>query len=123
MSVMMLLREAPNGHTDNLIEAGFMLAFARLTRTEMLAVSVNPDEGCYLILLRFGSQQDNKDEFLHLLRADEITAKLHNQICAPLESEIRRAQPLEEALSVEVLSRIILVAAMNSWDDLAVNGY
>lgn len=89
---------------------GYMLAYARMTDTRMLALLGDPEADAYESLFSFNSSE-NKDEFLRLLRSNETTNCDDEMILVPIQKEIDDAQPLFKVLPREVFHQATLIAA------------
>ena len=107
---------------SNAESIGLMLSFARATNTALLCRRQGSDANCYWLLLGFSSSE-NMQEIMHLLRSEERTAIFWTQMCAVLDSEVRLAQPLDEILPKDVLHQLVWTAAMNPWEQFAINGH
>lgn len=90
---------------------GYMLAYARVTDTRMLALIGSAKDGAYELLFSFKSSA-NKTEFLRLLQANDATACEEEEILVPRQSEIEAAQPIATMLPQDVLSHVFGIAAM-----------
>jgi hypothetical protein len=91
---------------------GYMLAYARMTDTRMLALVGDPAADAYEFLFSFTSAE-NKAAFLRLLQANEATACEEEEILAPSPEEIREAEPIAKVLPLEVLRRVLMVATLH----------
>jgi hypothetical protein len=89
---------------------GYMLAYARMTDTRMLALG-DPKADIYELLFSFSSSE-NKAEFLQLLQANEATACGDEEILVPHSSEIEAAQPIERVLLADVMRQVPVIAVM-----------
>lgn len=92
---------------------GYMLAYARMTDTRMLALVGSAKDGAYELLFSFNSPA-NKAEFLRLLQSNDATACEEEEILVPRQSEIEAAQPIAKVLPGDVLPHVFGVAAMLS---------
>lgn len=95
---------------------GYMLAYARMTDTRMLALVGDPEADVYELLFSFNSRE-NKAEFLRRLQAHDATACEAEDIMIPHPNEIRAAQPIAEVLPSDVLRRVFTIAAMHLGDE------
>jgi hypothetical protein len=95
---------------------GYMLAFARMTDTRMLALVGDPDGDAYELLFSFNSAE-NKAEFLRLLQSNDATTCEDEEIITPHPSEIEAALPVARVLPNDVLRRVFTVAAMHLGND------
>jgi len=94
---------------------GYMLAYAQMTDTRMLALVGDRKEDAYELLFSFNSSE-NKAEFLRLLQANDATACEDEEILVPHKGEIEAAQPIAKVLPEDVLRQATVVAAMQ-WSD------
>ena len=85
---------------------GYMLAYARQTDADMLALA-NGEPGTYKLLFSFDSH-DSLFDFLRLLHLNEATAQA--EIHLPEASEIRLARPLPSVLPVDLVPQIMQFA-------------
>ncbi len=85
---------------------GYMLAYARQTDAEMLALA-DGVPGAYKLLFSFDSH-DSLFDFLRLLHLNEVTAQA--EIHLPKASEIRLARPLPTVLPVDLVPQIMQFA-------------
>lgn len=100
---------------------GVTLAMARKTDTAMLCTDVDSGGRDYWLLLGFLSSE-TMHEFMDILRRDDRTEILYAQMSAALNSDVRRAQPLDELLPQDVLRNVIWTAALTPSELYAVNG-
>jgi hypothetical protein len=89
---------------------GYMLAYAQMSDTRMLALLGDPEADAYELLFSFNSP-DNKAEFLRLLRSNEATNCEDEMILVPIQKEIDDAQPLFKVLPRDVFHQATLIAA------------
>jgi hypothetical protein len=87
---------------------GYMLAYARQTDAEVLAVAISAERGAYKLLFSFNRTEDLLD-FLRLLHLNPATGR--TKIYVPQASEIRSARPLSSVLPVEIVPQIMQFAA------------
>jgi hypothetical protein len=85
---------------------GYMLAYARQTDADMLAVA-DGKPGTYKLLFSFDSH-DNLFDFLRLLHLNEATSKA--EVHLPEASEIRSARPLPTVLPFDLVPQIMQFA-------------
>lgn len=86
---------------------GYMLAYARQTAAEVLALPSGGGPGFYRLLFSFTSP-DNLVDFLRLLHLNEVTAQV--EIDVPAAREIREARPFPAVLPVDVVPQIVQFA-------------
>jgi hypothetical protein len=98
---------------------GYMLHYARMTGTRMLALVGDHKEDVYELLFSFASPE-GKAQFLWLLQSNDATAYEDEEILVPHPSEIKSAQPIETVLPSDVLHRVHAVAAMPSDRDPSI---
>jgi hypothetical protein len=89
---------------------GYMLAYAQMTDTRMLALVGDPKADAYELLFSFSSP-NNKTEFLRLLRSNEATNCEDELILVPRQTEIEAAQPIARVLPEDVMRQVTVVAA------------
>jgi hypothetical protein len=89
---------------------GYMLAFAQMTDTRMLALVGDPKADAYE--LSSFSSPANKAEFLRLLQSNDATACEEFEILVPDPSEIEAAQPIARVLPADVVQQVTAMAAM-----------
>jgi hypothetical protein len=90
---------------------GYMLAYAQMTDTRMLALVGDPREDAYELLFSFSSPV-NKSEFLRLLQSNDATKCDDELILVPTLAEIEAAQPIAEVLPEDVTRQVTVIAAM-----------
>ena len=90
---------------------GYMLAYAQMTDTRMLALVGDPNADVYELLFSFSSSE-NKAEFLRLLRSNDATDCEDDEILVPRQDEIEAAQPIARVLPEDVMRQVTLIAAM-----------
>lgn len=88
---------------------GYMLAYSQMTDTRMLALVGDPAADAYELLFSFNSLV-NKEEFLRLLKSNEITDCEDEMILFPVQKKIDAAQPLSKVLPIDVFQRVTLIA-------------
>jgi hypothetical protein len=89
---------------------GYMLAYAQMTDTRMLALVGDPAADAYQLLFSFNSP-NNKEDFLRLLMSNEETRCEDFEIMIPPQEEIDVAQPISKVLPMDVFQRVTLIAA------------
>ncbi len=75
---------------------GYMMAYAQVTDTRMLALLGDPDADAYELLFSFNSSE-NKAQFLHLLMSNEETRCEDFEIMIPQQDEIDRCPAHSES--------------------------
>ncbi len=88
---------------------GYMLAYAQMTDTRMLALVGDPQPDAYELLFSFNSSE-NKTEFLRLLKSNEETNCEDEEILIPHPSEIEAAQPIARVLPEDVMRQVTLIS-------------
>lgn len=91
---------------------GYLLAYARMTDTRMLALVGDPEADAYGLLFSFTSAE-NKAAFLCLLQANEATACEPEEIMVPRLDEIHAAEPIANVLPLDILRRVLMVATLH----------
>jgi hypothetical protein len=102
-----LPRHDPEDRARATESIGYMLAYAHLTDTRMLALLGDAD--AYELLFSFSSSE-NKLQFLRLLRSNEVTDCEDEMIMVPHQKEIDAAQPLFQVLPADVFQQVTLTA-------------
>jgi hypothetical protein len=90
---------------------GYMLAYAQMTDTRMLALLGDRNADAYELLFSFNSSE-NKAQFIHLLMSNEETRCEDFEIMIPPQEEIDAAQPIAKVLPEDVFQRVTLSATM-----------
>jgi hypothetical protein len=94
---IVIIEFLPKDHVEDRTEAaeriGYMLAYAQMTDTRMLALLGDPQADAYELLFSFNSAE-NKTEFLRLLNSNELSAYDDKLIQVPPQDEIDAAQLL-----------------------------
>lgn len=90
---------------------GYMLAYAQMTDTRMVALVGDPNADAYELLFSFSSPS-NKAEFLRLLQSNDETRVDDDMILIPRQEEIEAAQPIARVLPEDVMRQVTVVAAM-----------
>lgn len=90
---------------------GYMLAYANMTDTRMLALVGSAQDGAYELLFSFNSTE-NKMEFLRLLQSNEATACEEEEILVPRQEEIDAAQPIARVLPADVFRQVMVTFMM-----------
>jgi hypothetical protein len=91
---------------------GYMLAFAQMTNTRMLALVGDAAAHCYELLFSFDTP-DHKSEFLRLIQSNEATACTEEEIHLLQQEEIDAAQPMDKVLPSDVMRQVGLIAALH----------
>lgn len=89
----------------------YMLAFAQMTDTRMVALIGDPEADAYELLFSFSSP-GNKAEFLRLLKSNDATDCEDDEILVPEQAEIDAAQPIARVLPEDVMQRVTIMATM-----------
>jgi hypothetical protein len=92
---------------------GFMLGYAQMTNTRMLALVGSAKDNVYELLFSFDSPE-HKAEFLRLLQSNDATRIEEEEILVPPQDEIDEAQPIARVLPQDVLPHVLGIAAMLS---------
>ena len=110
-AVEFLNDEDPAGRDLAADTIGYLLGYAHLTNTRLLALLGDPDMMAYEILFSFSSSSGKK-RFLDLIRSnDELGNEyVENELIQPVNEEVRDAQPLATVLPKTALTRALLVA-------------
>jgi hypothetical protein len=90
---------------------GYMLAYAQMTDTGMVALVGDPSADAYELLFSFTSS-GNKAEFLRLLQSNDETRCDDDMILIPRQDEIEAAQPIARVLPEDVMRQVTVTAAM-----------
>lgn len=90
---------------------GYMLAYANMTDTRMLALVGSAKDGAYELLFSFNSNE-NKMEYLRLLQSNEATACEEEEILVPRQEEIDAAQPIACILPADVFRHVMVTSSM-----------
>lgn len=90
---------------------GYMLAYANMTDTRMLALVGSAKEGAYELLFSFNSTE-NKMEFLRLLQSNDATACEEEEILVPRQDEIDAAQLITRVLPADVFRHVMVTSSM-----------
>src|ERR1700683_122489 len=103
---------------------GYLIGYAQLTNTRVLALLGDPDASAYELLFSFSSPEE-KNEFLNLVRSNEDMGNDYIiELTPPTAEEIRNARPLATVLPQDVLTHVVLIAATlcaGAEDDRAVS--
>jgi hypothetical protein len=93
-------------------DIGYLLAYAWLTDTRVLALIGDPDAEVYEILFSFSSLP-GKRRFLDLVRGNQGMgySYVEEEFIVPVASEIRDARPLAMVLPNDVVEEATLLAA------------
>jgi hypothetical protein len=85
-----LPKDDVEGRTEAADRIGYMLAYAQMTDTRMLALLGDPQADAYELLFSFNSSED-KVEFFRLLNSNELSACDDEFIQVPPQDEIDAA--------------------------------
>ncbi len=111
---IVLVTFLPRHRPDALARAtegiGYMLAYAQMTDTRMLALLGDPQGDAYELLFSFSSPK-NKAEFLHLLQSNRKTEFEEEEILVPTRREIEAAQPIARVLPEDVMRQVTTIAS------------
>jgi hypothetical protein len=106
-----LRRDDDEGRARGAESIGYLLGFAQMTDTRMLALVGDAEADVYELLFSFSSME-NKDEFLRLLHSNDATDCEDNKILVPRQDEIEAAQPIALVLPEDVMRQVTLIATM-----------
>src|SRR5271165_1162967 len=99
---------------------GYLVGYANLTNTRVLALLGDPDTSAYELLFSFSSTEE-KNEFLNLVRSNEDMGNDYvTELTPPTTKEIRNARPLATVLPQDALTHAMLIAATLCADRLFV---
>ena len=92
-------------------DLGYLLGYALLTDTRVLAVLGDSSADTYEILFSFSSAE-LKESFLDLIRSNEEMGELYirDEFLIPTASEIRHALPLSTVLPPDVVQDAAVIA-------------
>ena len=100
----------PEGRLFGADIVGYLVGYARLTNTRVLALIGDPDAGAYELLFPFSSPEE-KNEFLSLVRSNEDMGNDYViEFTSPTTEEIRNARPLATVLPHDALTHAMLIA-------------
>jgi hypothetical protein len=110
-SVEFLPEDDPEGREDTADTIGYLLGYAHMTNTRLLALLADPHEVAYEILFSFHSPE-LKAKFMGLIRSNQELGNdyIENDLMRPTVEEIRNARPLAAVLPDEVMARVALLA-------------
>jgi hypothetical protein len=101
----------PEGRLFGADIVGYLIGYAQLTNTRVLALLGDPDASAYELLFSFSSPEE-KNEFLNLVRSNEDMGNDYIiELTPPTAEEIRNARPLATVLPQEALTHAMLIAA------------
>jgi hypothetical protein len=95
---------------------GYLMGYAQMTNTRMLALLGDPEAQAYELLFSFRSAA-NKEEFLRLVQSNEITETDPDLIGPPSRSEIEDARPIAMVLDEDVIRHATAIAVTLVVDD------
>ena len=114
----------PEGRLFGADIVGYLVGYAQLTNTRVLALLGDPDTSAYELLFSFLSTED-KNEFLNLVRSNEDMGNDYiTELTPPTTKEIRNARPLATVLPHDALTHAMPIAATlcaGTEDDLAAS--
>ena len=114
----------PEGRLFGADIVGYLVGYAQLTNTRVLALIGDSDAYAYELLFSFSSPVEKK-EFLNLVRSNEDMGKDYiSEFTPPTTKEIRDARPLATVLPQDALTHALLIAAIlcaGKEDDRAVS--
>jgi hypothetical protein len=103
---------------------GYLVGYAQLTNTRVLALLGDPDASAYELLFSFSSPEEKK-VFLSLVRSNEDMGNDYmSEFTSPTTEKIRNARPLATVLPQDALTDAMLIAATlcaGTEDDRAVS--
>ncbi len=103
--------DAPEGRLFGADIVGYLVGYAQLTNTRVLALIGDPDANAYELLFSFSSPEE-KNEFLNLVRSNEDMGNDYiSELTPPTAEEIRNARPLATVLPQDALIHAVLIAA------------
>jgi len=109
--LVFLPRDDAEDRTRTAEAIGYMMAYAQMTDTRMLALVGDPNADAYELLFSFNSSE-NKAQFIHLLMSNEETRCEDFEIMIPPQEEIDAAQPIARVLPEGVMERVTIIATM-----------
>jgi hypothetical protein len=114
----------PEGRLFGADIVGYLVGYAQLTNTRVLALLGDPDASAYELLFSFSSPEE-KNEFLNLVRSNEdMGTDYVIELTPPTTEEIRNARPLATVLPHDALTHAMLIAVTlcaGKEDDRAVS--
>jgi hypothetical protein len=114
----------PEGRLFGADIVGYLVGYAQLTNTPVLALIGDPDASAYELLFSFSSPEE-KSEFLNLVRSNgEMGDEYISELTPPTTEEIRDARPLATVLPHDALTHAMLIAVTlcaGKEDDRAVS--
>ena len=92
-------------------DLGYLLGYAQLTDTRVLALLGDRSADTYEILFSFSSAE-LKERFLDLIRSNEDMGELYlrDEFLIPTANEIQNALPLSAVLPTDVLQDAVVIA-------------
>jgi hypothetical protein len=98
---------------------GYLLGYAQMTDTRMLALLGDPEAQAYELLVSFRTPAQ-REAFLKLVQSNEITETDLDLIGPPSLSEIEEARPLAMVLDDDVVQRAMAISIfLTTGDDSA----
>ena len=123
-TVEFLPGDDPEGRLFAADIVGYLVGYAQLTNTRVLALIGDPDASAYELLFSFSSPEE-KNEFLNLVRANQDMGNDYVvEFTPPTAEEIRNARPLAIVLPHDALTNAMLIAVAvcaGTEDDRAVS--
>src|ERR1700691_768735 len=114
----------PEGRLFGADIVGYLIGYAQLTNTRVLALLGDPDASAYELLFSFSSPEEKK-VFLSLVRSNEDMGNDYmSEFTSPTTEKIRNARPLATVLPQDALTDAMLIAATlcaGTEDDRAVS--
>ena len=94
-------------------DLGYLLGYAQLTDTRVLALVGDRGDEVYEILFSFSSPE-RKWQFLELVRSNEDMGDwyVRDEFLVPMTAEIQNAKPITVVLPPDVLEHPLLIATM-----------
>jgi hypothetical protein len=94
-------------------DLGYLLGYAQLTDTRVLALVGDRGDEVYEILFSF-STPERKRQFLELVRSNEDMGDwyVRDEFLVPMTAEIQNAKPLTMVLPPDVVEHALLIATM-----------
>lgn len=108
-----LSRKDASTRASDAEDLGYLLGYAQLTDTRVLALVGDRGDEVYEILFSFSSPE-RKWQFLELVRSNEDMGDLYvrDEFLVPMTTEIQNAKPVTMVLPPDVVERALLIATM-----------
>jgi hypothetical protein len=98
---------------------GYLLGYAQMTDTRMLALLGDPEAQAYELLFSFRSPAQ-REAFIALVQSNEITETDPELLMTPAQSEIEDARPLAMVLDEDVVRHAMTISIfLTTGDDSA----